>query len=93
VILVVRAGKTSQSALNQALERLARVNANLIGLVVTNVDNRSSRYGGYYYYQYYADGYANPEYFAEAGETDQSTASANGSSVQRLRKRLTQKSG
>lgn len=54
VLLVLRAGKTPQTALLHAVERLRRVDANLIGLVAADADTRSARYAGYYRdYSYY----------------------------------------
>jgi len=52
VLLVARPGQTRLGAIKQALEQLRRVNANLLGVVLNDVDPRNARYG-YYYRQYY----------------------------------------
>jgi non-specific protein-tyrosine kinase len=53
VLLVVRDGKTRRAATKQAVERLHKVGANIVGLVFTDVDAKGSRYGDYYYYSHY----------------------------------------
>ncbi len=55
VLLVVKPGDTKLDAALQAVEQLRRVGANLIGVVINEVDPRSGRYGYYYRYdeQYY----------------------------------------
>lgn len=63
VLLVMRAGQTTRTAVRQAVERLRKVSANLIGFVVTDIDTRSARYGAYYY-EYTANHYHT--YFDEA---------------------------
>ncbi len=57
ILLVAKIGQTKQAALLQAIEQLRQVNANIVGLVVNDVDTRSARY--YYYYRnYYYDRYS-----------------------------------
>ena len=61
VLLVVKPGFTKMAAAKQAVVQLNRVNANLLGVVLNEVDFMSSKYGyyydkGYYYsYHYYLD--------------------------------------
>ncbi len=58
VVLVVHAGKTSWHAAIDCKRRLLGVGANMLGVVLNNVDVDSRRYGGYYrYYQYYHSPY------------------------------------
>jgi len=61
VILVVQPGKTHVSAARQTVEQLRRVNANLLGVVLNNLDVRSSRYG--YRYPYYRNYSAYQKYY------------------------------
>jgi capsular exopolysaccharide synthesis family protein len=53
VILVVRAEVTKILAAQQALEQLQRVGANVIGVVLNNVNMSKAR--NYTYYAYYSD--------------------------------------
>jgi len=57
VLLVIQPGITKLDAARHAVEQLRRVKANLIGVVLNNVEPRSSRYGYYYRYDraYYAE--------------------------------------
>lgn len=50
-IIVVNSGKVTIQSLKRAVELLNKVNANIIGVVLNNVDRKSS--GDYNYYQYY----------------------------------------
>lgn len=56
VILVVRPGETQISALIHTTEQLQRVGANILGVVLNDVENASKRYtisyNGYYYGKY-----------------------------------------
>jgi Mrp family chromosome partitioning ATPase len=52
VLLVTFSGKTSGKVVNQAKNALERVNANVIGTLVTDVDY-AKHYGYYRYYRYY----------------------------------------
>lgn len=61
VILVVRPGKTHASAARLTVEQLRRVNANLLGVVLNNLDTRGSRYG--YRYPYYRNYSAYQKYY------------------------------
>jgi len=55
VLLVVRAGETSLGACKQAVEQLRHVGANVIGIVVNDIQLGRSRYSYAYrgYYRYY----------------------------------------
>ncbi len=58
VVLVVEANQTSRPIVQQAINRLRNVNANLLGGVVNKFDSKRSGYGYYYYYAdygYYAE--------------------------------------
>ena len=55
VIVVIRAGSTKRSAVDMAVGRLRSVNANLLGFVITDIDNFFKN--GSYYYQNYYDTY------------------------------------
>ncbi len=48
VLVVVRPGVTKMSALKAAVDQLRYVGANVIGIVLNGVDEKSSRYGYYY---------------------------------------------
>jgi Mrp family chromosome partitioning ATPase len=50
VILVIRSGKTTKTALRRARDVLAQVNARVTGVVLNAVDLNSPDY--YYYYEY-----------------------------------------
>lgn len=49
IILVVAAGETKKDAVRQAKRNLDKVNARLLGVVLTKIDQKSK---GYYYYGY-----------------------------------------
>ena len=53
VLVVAKPGSTKSAAFKQALEALQRVNANILGAVMNDIEPRNSRYG-YYYRQYYS---------------------------------------
>lgn len=56
VILVISSQEAPAEACKRAKDLLMAVNANIIGVVLNKVENKSGkRYGGYYYY-YYGDG-------------------------------------
>ena len=60
VVLVVRASSTSKEMMGRAVELLSAVNANIIGVVLNDVDLTRRRNGSYYYYyrqysQYYGE--------------------------------------
>jgi len=63
VLLVVKPSVTKWAALRQAIEQLQRVKANLLGVVVNNVDVGRSRY--YYYRGYYKQKYRKGYHYAE----------------------------
>ena len=60
VIVVVKPGVTKLAACKQAVEQLRRVGANLLGVILNEVEFRRSRYAYYhykgYYYAYYDQG-------------------------------------
>jgi non-specific protein-tyrosine kinase len=62
VLLVVKPGSTKLAACRQAIEQLQRVGANILGVVLNDVELNRSRYHYYrgYYYTYY-DNYYNDE--------------------------------
>ena len=57
VLLVIQPGYTRLAAAKHAVEQLRRVKANILGVVINNVEPKSSRYGYYYRYDraYYAE--------------------------------------
>ena len=57
-MLVVEANQTRRPVVQEAINRLRNVNANLLGGVVNKFDSTRSGYGYYYYYAdhgYYAE--------------------------------------
>jgi non-specific protein-tyrosine kinase len=52
VLVVAEAGKTRKTAVQQVVERLQNVGANLLGVALNRISPRW-RGGGYYYYYYY----------------------------------------
>ncbi|WP_129408534.1 GumC family protein [Marinitoga lauensis] len=56
LILVVRAGKTQKHSLKVALENIITSDTNLLGLIINDINEKSSNYYYYYYYYYYQDG-------------------------------------
>jgi capsular exopolysaccharide synthesis family protein len=67
VMLVVWGGMTSRTLVNQAKDLLGQVNANVIGVVLNNVDLSASSYYGRYRYRYY-------RYRAEEEESEKQAA-------------------
>jgi Mrp family chromosome partitioning ATPase len=63
VLLVVKPSVTKWAALRQAIEQLQRVKANLLGVVVNDVNPGRSRY--YYYRGYYKQKYGKGYHYAE----------------------------
>jgi len=57
-LLVLQAGQTKRQVANQAKELLQRLNINIYGVVLNNIDY-SKRYGYYSYYYYYYQNYHN----------------------------------
>lgn len=55
VLLVVKPGVTKLAACRQAVEQLQRVGANLLGVVLNDVDLRRSHYKYSYYKSYYSN--------------------------------------
>ncbi len=60
VIVVARAGDTSRKALSSVITTLARLRANLVGVVLNEVHREVSA-GYYYYYGHYSKYYKRPE--------------------------------
>ncbi len=60
VIVVARAGDTSRKALSSVITTLARLRANLVGVVLNEVHKEVSA-GYYYYYGHYSKYYGRPE--------------------------------
>lgn len=56
VVLVAKPGSTKRSALRQSVEILQAVKANILGIVLNEVNPTSRRYG-YYYGHYYSSGH------------------------------------
>ncbi len=61
VILVAKVGTTKKNALKQSIEMLQAVQANILGVVINELEPRSRKYGYYYSHYsssryYYADG-------------------------------------
>ena len=57
VILIARADSTTKQALNSAKQNLENVNANIIGVVLNDYDQRVHGYGGYSHNYSYRYGY------------------------------------
>ena len=58
VIVIVRLGETKLAALDRAVEQLQQVGANILGIVLNAVDDKSHHYyynKGYYRYHYGTD--------------------------------------
>lgn len=49
IIMTVRVTKTKGGMLNTALGRLKRVNANLLGVLLVDIDNKAANYDDYYF--------------------------------------------
>jgi succinoglycan biosynthesis transport protein ExoP len=63
VLLVIKPSETKWAALRQTIEQLQRVNANLIGVVINDVNISHSRY--YYYRGYYRRKYGKGYHYAD----------------------------
>ena len=64
VILVAKPGVTSLAAFKQTLEQLQGVGAKILGVVLNDVEPKSSKYG-YYYHRYYSK---HSYYYSEDGK-------------------------
>jgi capsular exopolysaccharide synthesis family protein len=71
VLLVVRPGKTRASALRLTLEQFKQVNANVLGVVLNDIDLRGKPYA--YRYHYYRNYSAYQEYYGH-GEKEKEKA-------------------
>jgi capsular exopolysaccharide synthesis family protein len=65
VLLVLQPGATKLTAARQTVETLMRSGANVLGVVLNRIGNRSGRY--YYYYRHYYD---DQHYYAEPHSAD-----------------------
>ena len=64
VLLVIKPGYTKIAVAQQTVEQLNRVGANILGVVLNDVEVRGSRYSSYYYsngYYYYHEHYGRTE--------------------------------
>ena len=71
VLLVVKPGSTKLAACRQAIDQLHRVGANVLGVVLNDVEMKRSRnryYRGYYYTYY--DKYYNNEPESKSADKD-----------------------
>jgi Mrp family chromosome partitioning ATPase len=71
VVLVIRSGQTTKTALRRARDLLTQVNARVCGVLLNAVDLASPDY--YYYYEYQAK-YGGHYYRGEEEETASTTA-------------------
>jgi capsular exopolysaccharide synthesis family protein len=72
-ILVVRANKTNQNDLDQAMARLEQVDAHCLGFILNDVNPKSGgygRYGKYGHYGHYGHGYDYDYGYAGSGTKD-----------------------
>lgn len=60
VLMVVNAGKTRRTAIEQAVDSLRQIGARVVGAVLNRVSMRGGR-GYYYYYSYYSHYYSDEE--------------------------------
>ena len=67
VILVVKSAKTTKEMVGQAKKSLQDVNANIMGVVLNDLDLANKHYGYYYYYYYRKYGY----YYGENEKRDE----------------------
>ncbi len=65
VIFVVQGGKSKRNIVQRARRELAQVNAKIFGVVINNVDMRTSGYDDYYYSRYHSDYYSGLDKNAE----------------------------
>ena len=91
VLLVVKPSVTKWASLRQAIEQLQRVKANLLGIVVNDVNVGRSKYYYYrgYYKQKYGKGYHYaendaPELVAEPKATDSVSSASGPAFLQRI---------
>ncbi|GAB6190165.1 exopolysaccharide transport family protein [Marinitoga arctica] len=56
LILIVRAGKTQKHSLKVGIENINTSGSNLLGLIINDINEKSSNYYYYYYYYYYQEG-------------------------------------
>jgi succinoglycan biosynthesis transport protein ExoP len=85
VVLVIRSGKTTKTALRRSRDILAQVNAKVVGVLLNAVDLSSPDYYYYYEYQgkyasYYRDETASrheEEEVEEGEEVEESSSSSN----------------
>ncbi len=68
IVLVCRQRQTTYEELQNAVDSIAEVGENLLGVVVTNIRRDAHAYGSYSKYRYYK--YYNYSYTADSSETD-----------------------
>ena len=71
VIHVVECGKTIRDVAFQAEKQLNDVNANVLGVIINNLDLDNREYGHYYYYYYHRYGY----YYGDKEKTSEAASS------------------
>jgi Mrp family chromosome partitioning ATPase len=76
VLLVVKPSVTKWASLRHAIEQLQRVKANLLGIVVNDVNVGRSRY--YYYRGYYKQKYGKGYHYAENDAPEMAAESKSG---------------
>lgn len=64
VVLVIRAGQTTKTALKRTRDLLGQVNANVLGVVLNAMDLRAGSY--YYQYSYYYSGKYSGRYYEQS---------------------------
>jgi non-specific protein-tyrosine kinase len=77
VLLVVKPGSTHMTALRRVVDQITQLDGKLLGVVLNNVNLRSSSYGYYYKHYKYYNGYRNKESSKKAekkgfGQSEQS---------------------
>ncbi|HEX7974700.1 MAG TPA: polysaccharide biosynthesis tyrosine autokinase [Anaerolineales bacterium] len=78
VLLVVRPGKTKLLACKQSVEQLQRIGANLLGVVLNDVELKRSSYKYASYKGYY---YTDPKYYGKEDKKEKKVKVARGNST------------
>jgi Mrp family chromosome partitioning ATPase len=75
VLLVLRAGHTTKTALRRTCGILGQVNAKILGTVLNGLDVHTSDYQYYYYGKYYGSSDPNKKYYSgdHAHDSDETT--------------------
>lgn len=74
-LMVTQAGRTRRNQIQQTIERLQDVQANLLGVVLNRL---TARTGGHYYYYYYDKNAYHTEVMEVDGGSDKGSAKASG---------------